>query len=380
MDFKARRKRFFTDMAAKGIENLFIQNTDSIYYLSGFDAGAARTRPYGLLLTPTKEILLSPTTAVDAAREEAQGVEVTAYYEHPVGEGIPMSYYAAIKEMVASGMSGKVIGVENARMSVADQEALNGMGFSVRDVSVHLMRMRSIKEPEELAAIRIAAKYVDFINSATLKLMRPGITEMELAHTGAMELYLKVAEELPGANVDAFIMTTSGPHRTTLPHTNTTMRKLEARDFALFCRQVSINVYRGQADRMGFLGEPTAEQKKYYQIVMNAHGAALEMIRPGVRVGDIDKKVREVLYKEGIDQAKYFICRSGCGVGLNMAEPPYIRFDNDEIAEANMVLIIQPAVYIPDVGGFRCTDTVIVTDSGIEEITKHPRNIEALTV
>jgi Xaa-Pro aminopeptidase len=129
MDFKAGRKRFATDMATKGIENILIQNQDSIYYLSGFYSAVA-TRPFGLLLTPYKEVLITPMTAVDSAREEAPDMTVVAYCEHPAGAGVNLSFHAALKEALTSGVSGKIIGVEAARMSVTDETALNGLGMA----------------------------------------------------------------------------------------------------------------------------------------------------------------------------------------------------------------------------------------------------------
>jgi Xaa-Pro dipeptidase len=377
MDFKARRKKLRSRSADKGIEHILIQNRDSICYLSGFNATVG-SRPFGLLLTPAKEVLFTPATAADAVREAVSDMEICVYCEHPAGENANPSFYAAVKGALSDGVRGKALGAEAAYMSIADQAALNDPGFAVNDIGGLLMQMRSIKDPEELDAIRTAAEYVDRINGKALKALQPGISEMELAQVGVFDLYRQLSQDMPDADASVYTIVTSGAGRTALPHTNTSMRKLDAHDFALFCRQVSVNAYRGQADRMGFLGEPTAEQKKYYRIVLNAHAAAMEMIRPGVRAADIDRRIRAVFAEDGLE--KYFIHRAGSGIGLGMAEPPYIRFDSDETIEPAMALILQPAVYVPGVGGFRCTDTVIVTETGAEPITRHPGNIEALTL
>lgn len=376
MDYSLRRQKLLETLQEKGIGNIFIQNLENIYYFSGFNAAVA-TRPFGLLLTPYKNVLFVPAVAADSAIKEARDIDISVYYEHPEGAEFGLSLYANMKSVMSCGLSGKVIGVESGRMSLNDHHVLLNMGYMTGDIDRDILQMRSVKEPEELSAIRIAAEYVDYMNLKTMKAFRSGISELELDQAGSFAIYQKIAKELPQASVSIFTFTTSGPERTAVIHTNSTMRQLRESDGVILCRQLGINAYRGQGDRTCFLGKPTLEQAKYHGIVMEAHSAALEIIRPGSTAANVDKVIRDVFARYGVE--KYFITRSGSGIGLTVAELPMIRFDSKDIIEANMAIVIQPGLYIPGIGGFRCSDTLIVNDSGIEILTKNSRSAEELT-
>lgn len=376
MNFAARRQKLLDLAEKQGIGSLLIQNLDSIYYLSGFNAAVA-SRPFALIINGDKNILVTPMTSADTAREETKGsVDISIYYEHPVGEDHSFSYLTNIKQGLA-GVHG-VLGVESGRLTHVELAELAGLSCEIKDVSAMLMNMRSVKEPEELVATRVSAKYMDFVLGATLDMLAPGVSELEISQASTFALFKQAAKDLPGAMPGIFTLTTSGPDRTALPHTNTGMRTIVPGDGVILCRQVSIDGYRAQSDRLGFLGRHTPEQAKYYQIALDAHNAALEIIRPGIGAADIDKRIREVYAQHGLE--KYFVHRSGSGLGISIAEPPYLRFDSKERIEENMVLVLQPAIYLPGIGGFRRTDSVIVTADGCELITNYPSNIASLTI
>lgn len=379
MNYQRRREKLMNFLEKEGIKNILIQNLDNIFYFSGFNA-AVTSRPFALMITRQKNVLIVPMVAADSAKAEAPNLDISVYCEHPEGaeEGLSFSFYANLSKVLAAGTQGKNIGVEAGRMSLLDQKLLNGLGFEVQDISAPLSLMRSIKEAEELAAVRLSGQYADFMIKKTLAVIRPGITEIEIDQAGAFALNQEVARNLPRANVSSFIMSTSGVERTAMPHSNSSMRQVRPGDAVILCRQIGINGYRAQCDRIGFLGQPTKEQAAYYSLVLSAHATALEAIRPGTAACQIDKAIRDVYQKAGV--AKYFIHRSGSGIGISIAEAPYLRFDSQDILDANMSLVIQPALYIPGIGGFRCTDTVIVREGGNELVTHYPKDIKSLTL
>lgn len=178
--------------------------------------------------------------------------------------------------------------------------------------------------------------------------------------------------------VSCFIMTTSGVERTAMPHSNSSMRKLQQGDSVVLCRQVTINGYRAQCDRTAFLGGVSQDQSKYASLVLAAHDAAINLIQPGVPASKIDMAIRDVFERAGV--VKYFVHRSGSGVGISAPEVPIISFDSKDYLQDNMVVIVQPALYIPGIGGFRYTDTVIVKENGSELITSYPRDIKSITL
>lgn len=377
MNYSNRRQKLVNSLKIFGIETILIQNLESIYYLTGFHAANA-SRPFGLVLSGQETVLIVPATAANSAKVEAKGIGIKVYYEHPVSSGESLNFHTSLTKVIGTMAQGKLLGVEAGSITLADMNVLTGNGFEVQDISAQIAELRAIKEPEELDAIRVSAKYAEYNIEKTLEAIRPGITEIEFDQAGAFVLRQEVAKKLPQASVSMFIMSTSGVERTSMPHTNSSLRQVQDGDAVILCRQVAINGYRAQCDRMGFIGESSKEQKTYYSLVLAAHAAALEVIRPGITASEVDKAMRDVFAKE--DLAQYFVHRSGSGLGVSIAEAPQLRFDSQETLLEHMALIIQPALYIPGIGGFRCSDTVIVQDSGCELVTHYPRDIQSLTL
>src|SRR5699024_5666697 len=122
-----------------------------------------------------------------------------------------------------------------------------------------------------------------------------------------------------------------------------------------------------------FIGQPTKVQKEVFEIAKNAQELALEYIKPGVKAKDVDLVARNYIQEKGY--GKFSVHRSGHGIGISTHEKPYLRFDNELVLQEGMAFSIEPGIYIPDVGGFRHSDTVILTSDGCEVITDYPRDI-----
>ncbi|MEK4495967.1 M24 family metallopeptidase [Ureibacillus sp. FSL W8-0352] len=377
MYFQKRRENLLNSLRKIGIHNILVQDLDNIFYLTGFLA-AVHSRPFGLVLGQEKCVLIVPATSAESAKKETNNIDIAIYYEHPVDSEECLSFHDCLALIVEQVADEKLIGVEENKLSLSDLKLLKEIGFDVQNISNYLIKMRSIKDTKELKEIRLSAKYVDLMNKKTLDITHPGITEIELEQEGAFYLRKEVLQNLSDASLSTFIMTTSGTDRTVMPHTNSSNRKIQLGDAVILCRQVAINGYRAQCDRMVFVGNPSKEMIKYYSIVLEAHSEALNVIRSGISAAEVDQAIRKVFKKADVDE--YFVHRSGSGLGISMGEAPYLRFDSQETLAENMVLVVQPAIYIPGVGGFRCSDTVIVQKEGCELITKHPRDIQLLTV
>lgn len=115
-----------------------------------------------------------------------------------------------------------------------------------------------------------------------------------------------------------------------------------------------------------------------FEVMVEAQRKAIESVRPGVKCSEIDNAARKVIEEAGY--GKYFIHRTGHGLGLSAHEGPYLRFDSNLELLPDMVISIEPGFYIPKVGGFRHSDTVVVTERGRKIITKVPRDIDSLVV
>ena len=124
------------------------------------------------------------------------------------------------------------------------------------------------------------------------------------------------------------------------------------------------------------VGKPTSMEEKAFAAAIEVQARAMEFIKPGVRFSEVDLVAREVFEREGL--AQYAIHRVGHGIGVSAHEAPFLRFDHHGFVEEGMVFSIEPGIYIPGVGGFRHSDTVVITADGCKIITDYPRDMESL--
>jgi Xaa-Pro dipeptidase len=136
---------------------------------------------------------------------------------------------------------------------------------------------------------------------------------------------------------------------------------------------VYANGYASDITRTFALGEPSAECKKIYDIVLAANEASIKAVKPGVTFASIDKAARDVIEQAGYGQ--YFIHRLGHGLGIDVHEFPSVHGNNEVLLAEGNVFTIEPGIYVPGVGGVRIEDDVLVTKDGVEVLTSYPKEL-----
>ena len=126
------------------------------------------------------------------------------------------------------------------------------------------------------------------------------------------------------------------------------------------------------------VGSPTAKQRKYFEIMLEAQDAALEAFKPGARCREVDMAANRVLRARGC--RPFIRHHTGHGLGLEEHEPPWLDIGDRTVMRPGMVFSCEPGVYIPGLGGFRHSDTVLIKKDGAEILTRYPRDIESLTI
>lgn len=222
-----------------------------------------------------------------------------------------------------------------------------------------------------------AGKLVSEAMRISLDNAASGVTEMEMDAFGNTYLFEEVPKRYPNATLDIFVMSPGGLARTNMPHVFSNTRKYEENEIVLHSRQVGLNGYRAEIERTFFIGDPSAEQKHVYTVMTQAQQAMLKAIRPGMTAGEADMSARKIIQDAGF--GKYSNHRAGHGIGLGLHEEPYLRFDSDLVLKKGMAFSIEPGIYIPELGGFRFSDTVILTDGGSMKITNCANTLEELT-
>ena len=136
--------------------------------------------------------------------------------------------------------------------------------------------------------------------------------------------------------------------------------------------------YSAEVERTYFLGRVPEASRRAFEICMAARALAYELIKPGAVAAEVDAAVLNLLKKRGYGEA--ILHRTGHGFGITGHEPPWIAIGSGDILEKNMVVSIEPGIYLPDIGGFRHSDTVLITDQGCRSLTKTPDKLEELVL
>lgn len=359
----------------EGIDVVFIKSFSNLNYFLEY-LPTVKSRAFGLFYGQQNTFIVPGTSYSDVVNQKFD-FEIMRYVEYPMAN-FNSSFADCISDFLNRNPQVKNIGVEGTTLSFQEVNLFFERGINLTDITIEIQKLRAIKSDEELQKIKIAAEFSNQMISNCVRATKLHTTEKEIDEKSMVFTKQAILKMFPEAEVDFFSLTTIGMSRTVLPHTISSLKKVEQGDTLIFCRQTSINGYRAQCDRMVFTANPTKEMVYYYEIVLEAHQTVLKYIKPGVSVKDIDAKIRGVFKKYDVEQ--YFIHRSGSGIGLEMAEYPMLQFTTDAILKEGMVLIIQPALYIPGVGGFRISDTLEITKQACELLTNYPRQLDQLIV
>src|SRR5450432_1128916 len=221
--------------------------------------------------------------------------------------------------------------------------------------------IRLYKEASEIAAMRKAITVSEEALEATLNQIRVGMTEHEVTNL----LLNKMAELGSGGNAfDPIIL--SGPN-SALPHGVPSDRRLQAGELLLFDFGTTFEGYPADITRTFAVGSLDSELRKVYDTVLAANEAGIRAIRPGVTAQDVDRAARQVIVDAGY--GKYFLHRTGHGLGLDVHEAPNMVEGNMQVLEPGMVFTIEPGIYLSGRGGVRIEDNVVVTESGVDVLT-----------
>jgi Xaa-Pro aminopeptidase len=221
--------------------------------------------------------------------------------------------------------------------------------------------------------LRFLAGSADIASQALLgilDLIRPGVPEREVA------LGLEFAMKNAGADDKSFdFIVASGP-RGALPHGKASDKKIQVGELVTLDFGAVYRGYHSDETVTVAVGTPDSRQKEIYSIVRDAHDKALEAVKPGISLKDLDGIARR--YIEGKGYGNYFGHGLGHGVGLEVHEKPTVSFRSEQTAGEGMVFTIEPGIYIPDWGGVRIEDTVVVTQDGCRLLTSVPKELMIL--
>ena len=359
MDYHGRQHRVSQALDARNLEALLVTHLPNVRYLCGFTGSAGAL----LVAADTCTFFFTDGRYREQAQTEAQGARVIV----PRGPVLD----AVARAVADSGV--KTLGFESEHMSVATKAKL-----------AHILRCRArlrqtwrlvedhrmVKQPAEVECLRAAVRLGSSLFDNAVAAIRPGVTERAVAAK------LEYAARCAGADGMAFESIVAAGPRSALPHGLASSQPIPRRGFVTLDFGVILSGYCSDMTRTVYVGKPTARAQRLYHAVREAQEAAIEAVRPGSTVGEVDRAARGVLRRAGL--ARHFTHSTGHGVGLEIHEPPRLAREEREVLRPGMVITIEPGAYVPGYGGVRIEDMVVVTTTSCEVLT--PTTKEFLTL
>lgn len=334
-------------MKKAGTDIFIVNKAENKQYLTTF-----RPDDNTVIITPERNYLLTDFRYIEAAADHlSPEYEII---ETRTGYGV----FDFITDLLADG-TGKSVGIEKETVSWSYAQELSRRIPKAEFVSFDglVENIRRIKDDVELSYIREAEHIGDQAFSYILGEIRPGVSEREIA----LKLEMKMREL--GAEGLSFPTIAVSGARTSLPHGEPTDKLIENGDLLTMDFGCRYNGYCSDMTRTVGVGHLDDEQKKIYEIVLRAQKTTCEAIHAGMTGREIDAVARDIITAEGYGD--YFGHSLGHGVGLEIHEAPTASSRNEDIFRPNMLITIEPGIYLPKKFGVRIEDLSIVRDSDI---------------
>lgn len=359
-------------MLEKGLDYYISFNPVNIYYLTNF-AFYVHERPFILIIE--KEGLpkmLIPKLEKGHFESRARiELDFVIYYEFPARTR--ENWYDIYQKLIRP----------NAKIGVESELPIGIVNKTPGEIVVSdiIDEIRIIKTDYEIGRIYHACRVVNKGHKLLLKKCRPKILEFALYKEITDIMTSKIFQDIPNANFRA-TETTGGvwppsishdPH--IVPHIFAPMEE-GGPHVSIVTAQV--DGYSVEVERTFFLGYVPEKAKRPFEVMLKARALAYSMLKPGTIMSEVDKKVRNFIIEKGYGD--YIIHRTGHGLGITGHEAPFLAEGYDRPLEENMVISVEPGVYIPGLGGFRHSDTVLITETGYQKLTAAPETLEDLTI
>ena len=370
VNFLERQNRLKDALHESRLQGMVLNASPSLTYLTGLHFHLSERPVVGMFTPDRPPVIVLPELEAGKLTNLSYPIIKFTYGEMPeTWAGI------FIGALQAADLPGRRVGLEPRSLRILEQNYLEsanlGIEFLPGDDSLEKIRIK--KDQFEINAMQEAVEIAQAAMRSAVSFIKPGITERELAAEITIQLLRHGSDsQLPFTPIVA-----SGPNSAN-PHAFPGDRSLQAGDMLIIDWGANVRGYYSDLTRTFALGEPEEEMKIIAEIMRRANTAAREIAAPGVAAQDIDQAARQVIEDAGY--GRYFIHRTGHGLGLESHEAPYIRSGNQLSMEPGMTFTIEPGIYIPERGGVRIEDDVLVTEVGLHSFSDLPRRLEILEI
>lgn len=350
----SRIERIHQFMEEHELDGLLIDSRENRFYLSGFTGTAGR-----ILFTLEKDYFITDFRYTEQADEQTKGYEIVE---------VNQQQEEKLAELVKS-CGVKLLGFEAKEVSYElfkkYSSALNGVDLI--PVGDELNSLRMVKDSTEVDKIKKAIEITDLAFEHICNFIKTGITEREVALD--LEFFMKKK----GAEKNSFDFIVASGTRSSLPHGVATDKVLEKGDFVTMDFGTYYQGYCSDMTRTVVIGEPTEKQQEIYNIVLQAQLKVIEEIKVGMTCKDVDAIARDFITEAGYGDN--FGHSLGHGIGVEIHEAPRLSVVSEQILLSGMVVTDEPGIYIPDWGGVRIEDDLLITEDGCDVLNNSPKEL-----
>jgi len=379
-----RREAVAAGMEAAGLDAICVFYPARVAYLTGFHH-IPTERPIALVLGPhTRSALVVPAVEKEHAESSTSLDRVDVYFEYPGAEH-PMERVSAILTEIGAkpGRTGAdhdgyipYWGYRGPRLSEL-------IGQPTFDAELIIESLRQVKSSAEIACIQLSCDWAVRAHRRMQSAVKTGKTEMECYAPGVTETLGEMLREMPGWRPRGFggngltSMFVAG-RSTAMPHGFVRGHGVQRGDVLVSGASADIDGYRSELERTMIVGEPSPPQVRAFEAMLAMQTRAIEVMAPGVPAGEVELATVRLAEELGVaDNLRHHV---GHSIGLEGHEAPFLDRGEETVLEAGMVFTVEPGVYINELGGFRHSDTVVITEDGCRVMTDYPRELKDLII
>ncbi|MBS4209630.1 Xaa-Pro peptidase family protein [Bacillus sp. FJAT-50079] len=335
------------------IDGLLISSTYNRRYVTNFTGTAGVA-----LISADKAMFITDFRYTEQAEKQAKDFHIVQHSGSLIKE-----VAEKVKEL---GI--RKLGFEQDHMPYAIwHEYKEAVDAELVPVSNCIENMRLIKTNDEIGVIKEAADIADAAFKHITEFIKPGLTELDVANE--LEFFMRKC----GATSSSFDIIVASGVRSALPHGVATDKIIELGDMITLDFGALHKGYVSDITRTVAVGEPSAQLKEVYDVVLEAQLHAMEQIKPGMTGIEADALARDIIAAKGF--GKQFGHSLGHGIGLEVHEGPGLSFRSKVKLEKGMVVTVEPGIYLPGIGGVRIEDDIVITETGNETLTHSTKNL-----
>ncbi len=385
-EFGARRERLLEHVRGRGLTGCVLFDEHYIRYFTNFGF-LATERPVALAVGVSGDMaVFVPEFEVERVRAETVFERIESYPEYPGIEHPMRILQRVLADMGIGGAIGAdqdgypgILGYQGPQLSEVTESRVDPVAPFVESLMVR-------KSEAEVALIRESARWCGHAHRLLQESSRPGVTEAEASLRAGHEATLAMLDTL-GSSYGGQLASSDGVSagyrgqiglRSSWAHAIAHNIVFREGDVLVTETSAPIWGYNAELERAMIIGEPTGEMRRLFDHMVAAQQTAFAALRPGVTCADVDSAM--LGYFEANDLLPNWRQHTGHAIGLRNHEAPFLDVGDHTRIEPGMVFTIEPGVYASEVGGFRHSDTVVVTDDGIDVLTDYPRDLESLII